>query len=118
MQDYFQETAIYRTTYWCNVWANCSLNMLYKLQKRACRGVSSTVGGSLEPLAYRRKVAGLSMFYRCCFGRIVTCILIDDMTFATISRCLKDASANSFFAKTSSEFPFTPRVHDVGIYIT
>ena len=92
--------------------------MLYKLQKRACRGVSSTVGGSLAPLAYSRKVAGLGMFYRCCFGRIVTCILIDDMTFATISRCLKDASANSFFAKTSSERPFTPCVHDVGIYIT
>ena len=41
------------------------LELLVKLQKRIC----STVGPSLEPLAHRRRVASLSIFYRYYFGR-------------------------------------------------
>ena len=41
------------------------LELLVKLQKRIC----STVGPSLEPLAHRRSVASLSLFYRYYFGR-------------------------------------------------
>ena len=54
--------------YWCLVWAgapSCHLELLDKVQNRICR----TVGPSLEPLAHRRNVARLSLFYRDYLGR-------------------------------------------------
>ena len=58
--------------YCCHVWAgapSCYLELLDKLQKRICRTVGPSLAASLEPLAHRRNVASLSLFYRYCFGR-------------------------------------------------
>ena len=54
------------------LWAgapSCYLELLDKLQKRICRTVGPSLAASLEPLAYRRNVASLSLFYRYYFGR-------------------------------------------------
>ena len=58
--------------YCCHVWAgapSCYLELLYKLQKRICGTVGPSLAASLEPLAHRRNVASLSLFYRYYFGR-------------------------------------------------
>ena len=58
--------------YCCHVWAgahSCYLEFLEKLQKRICRTVSPSLAASLEPLAHRRNVASLGLFYRYYFGR-------------------------------------------------
>ena len=58
--------------YCCHVWAgapSCCLELLDKLQKRICRTVGPSLAASLEPLAHRRNVASLSLFYRYYFGR-------------------------------------------------
>ena len=58
--------------YCCHVWAgapSCYLELLDKLQKRICRIVGPSFAASLEPLAHRRNVASLSLFYRYYFGR-------------------------------------------------
>ena len=58
--------------YCCHVWAgapSCYLDLLDKLQKRICRIVGPLLAASLEPLAHRRNVASLSLFYRYYFGR-------------------------------------------------
>ena len=52
--------------YCCHVWAgtpSCYLELLDKLQKRICRTVGPSLATSLEPLARRRNVASLSLFY-------------------------------------------------------
>ena len=53
--------------YCCHVWADapsCYLELLNKLQKWICRTVGPSLAASLEPLAHRRNVASLSLFYR------------------------------------------------------
>ena len=58
--------------YFCLVWAGapiCYLELLDKLQKRICRIFGPSLAASLEPLAHRRNVASLSLFYRYYFGR-------------------------------------------------
>ena len=58
--------------YCCHVWVGaprCYLEFLDKLQKRICRTVGPSLAASLEPLAHRRNVASLSLFYRYYFGR-------------------------------------------------
>ena len=58
--------------YGCHVWAgvpSCYLNLLDKLQKWICKTASPSLAASLEPLAYCRNVASLSLFCRYCFGR-------------------------------------------------
>ena len=58
--------------YCCHAWAgapSCYLELLDKLQKRICRTVGPSLAASLEPLAHRRNVASLSLFYRYYFGR-------------------------------------------------
>ena len=58
--------------YCCHVWAcapNYYLELLDRLQKRICRTVCPSFAASLEPLAHRRKVASLSLFYRYYCGR-------------------------------------------------
>ena len=58
--------------YCCHVWAgtpSCFLELLGKLQKRICMTVGPSFAVSLEPLAHRRNVASLSLFYRYYFGR-------------------------------------------------
>ena len=69
---------LYKSTVWpcveycCPVWAgapSCYLELLDGLQKRICRTVGPSLAASLEPLAHRRNVASLSLFYRYYFGR-------------------------------------------------
>ena len=58
--------------YCCHVWAgapSCYLDLLDKLQKRICRIVGPSLAASLEPLAHRRNMASLSLFYRYYFDR-------------------------------------------------
>ena len=58
--------------YCCDVWAgapSCYLELLDKLQKWICRTVGPSLAASLEPLAHRRNVASLSLFYRYYFGK-------------------------------------------------
>ena len=58
--------------YNCHIWAgapSCYLELLDKLQKWICRTVGPLFASSLEPLAHRRNVANLSLFYRSYFGR-------------------------------------------------
>ena len=58
--------------YCCHVWAgapSCYLELLDMLQKRIYRTVGLSLAASLEPLAHRRNVASLSLFYRYYFGR-------------------------------------------------
>ena len=53
--------------YCCHVWAgasSCYLELLDKLQKRTYRTVDLSLAASLEPLAHRRNVASLSLFFR------------------------------------------------------
>ena len=44
------------------------LELLNKLQKQICRDVGTSIPASLEPLAYCRNVARLSLFYRYYFS--------------------------------------------------
>ena len=55
----------------CHVWAgapSCYLELLDRLQSRICRTVGPSLAASLEPLAHRRNVTSLSLFYRYYFG--------------------------------------------------
>ena len=51
--------------YWCHAWAGalgCYLEVIDKLQKRICKTTGPSIAASLEPLAHRQNVAGLSLF--------------------------------------------------------
>ena len=107
--------------YCCNVWAGAPsyyLDLLDKLQKQICRIVGPSLAALLEPLAHRRNVASLSLFYRYYFGRCSSelvqlvplpfsqgrCTRYSDRLhdFAvTIPRCYKDVYVNSFFPRTA-----------------
>ena len=106
--------------YCCHVWAgapSCYLDLLDKLQKRICRIVGPSLAASLEPLAHRRNVASVSLFYRYYFGRcsseLAQLVLLPfsrgrstrysdrlhDFS-VTIPRCYKDVYVDSFFPRT------------------
>ena len=119
------EVAIYpsKSTIWlymeycCHVWAgapSCYLELLDKLQKLICRTVGPSLAASLEPLAHRRNVASLSLFYRYYFGRCSAELAeLVPLPFSrgrstrcsdrlhdfsvTIPRCYRDVYVNSFF---------------------
>ena len=107
--------------YCCHVSArapSCYLELLDKLQKWICRTVGSSLAASLEPLAHRRNVASLSLFYRHYFGRCSSELAelvplpysrersthyserLHDFS-VTIPRCYKDVYVNSFFPRTA-----------------
>ena len=92
----------------------CYLELLHKLQKRICRTVGPSLAASLEPLAHRRNVASLSLFYRYYFGRCSSELAqLVPLLFSqgrstrysnrlhdfcvTIPRSYKDIYVNSFF---------------------
>ena len=103
-----------------DVWAgapSCYLELLDKLQKRICRTVGPSLAASLEPLAHRRNVASLSLFYRYYFGRCSSELAqLVPLPFSwgrstrysyrlydfsvTIPRCFKDVYVNSLFPHT------------------
>ena len=105
--------------YGCQVWAcapSCYLELLDKLQKRICRIAGPSLAASLEPLAHRRNVASLSLFYRYYFGRCSsevaqlvplpfsrersTCYSDKLHDFSvTIPTCYKDVYVNSLFPR-------------------
>ena len=107
--------------YCCHVLAgapSCYLELLDKLQKWIYRTVGPSFAASLEPLAYRRNVASLSLFYRYYFGRCsseLAQLLPLPYTRArstrysdrlydfpiTIPKCYKDVYVNSFFPRTA-----------------
>ena len=63
----YKSTILPCMEYCCHVWAGTPsyyLELLDRLQKRICRTVGPSPAASLEPLAHRRKVASLSLFYR------------------------------------------------------
>ena len=67
----YKSTILSCMEYCCHVWAGapcCYLELLDRLQKRICRTVGPSLATSLEPLAHRRNVASLSLFYRYYFG--------------------------------------------------
>ena len=103
--------------YCCHIWAgvaSCYLALLYKLQKRIWRTVGPSFATSPEPLAHRRNVVSLSLFYRYQFGRCSSELAelvplpysggrstrysgrLHDFS-VTIPRCYKDVYVNSFF---------------------
>ena len=107
--------------YCCHVWADAPsyyLELLDKLQKRICRTVGPSLAASLEPVAHRRNVASLSIFYRYYFGRCSSELAqlvplpcsrgrstrysdrLHDFS-VTIPRCYKDVYVNSFFPRTA-----------------
>ena len=58
--------------YCCHVWtdaSSCYLELLDKLQKRIYRNIGPSLTASLQPMAHRRNVVSLSLFYRYSFGR-------------------------------------------------
>ena len=111
---------------------SCYLDLLDKLQKRISRIVGPSLAASLEPLAHRRNMASLSLFYRYYFGRCSSELAqLVPLPFSrgrstrysdglhdfsvTIPRCYKDVYVNSFFPRTAKLwnslpiecFPFT-----------
>ena len=85
--------------YCCHVWAGapcCYLELLDKLQKWICRTVGPSLAVSLEPLAHRRNVANLSLFYRYYFGRCSS-----ELAELAGSTSLLLREVNSFFARTA-----------------
>ena len=125
--------------YCCHVWAgapSCYLELLDKLPKRICGIVGPSLAASLEPLAHRRNVASLSLFYRYYFGRYSSELAqlvpppfsrgrptrysdrLHDFS-VTIPGCYKDVYVNSFFPCTARLwnsltiecFPLTYNLH-------
>ena len=114
--------------YCCHVWAgapSCYLELLDKLQKLICRTVGPSLAASLEPLAHRRNVASLSLFYRYYFGRCSSELAelvplpysrgrstryfdrLHDFS-VTIPRCCKDVYVNSFFPRIARPWNSLP----------
>ena len=107
--------------YCCHFWAGasrCYLELLDKLQKRICRTVGPSLAASHKPMAHRRNVVRLGLFYRYYFGRCSselvqlvplpysrgrsTCYSDRLHDFSvTIPRCYKDVYVNSFFPCTA-----------------
>ena len=105
----------------CHVWAgapSCYLELLDKPQKRICRIVCPSLAASLEPLAHRRNVASLSLFYRYYFGRCSSGLAqLVRLAFSQgrstrhsdrlhdfsviIPRCYKNVYVNSFFPRSA-----------------
>ena len=107
--------------YCCHVLAgapSCYLELLDKIQKWICRTVGPSLATSLEPLAHRRNVATLSLFYRYYFGRCSSELAqLVPLTYSrgrstrysdrlhdfsvTIPRYYKDVYVSSFFPRTA-----------------
>ena len=103
-----------------------------------CRTVGSPLAASLEPLAHRRNVASLNLFYTYYFGRCSSELgqlvplpfprgrstrysdRVHDFS-VTMPRCYKDVYINSFFPRTARPwnslpiecFPLTYSLNDV-----
>ena len=115
--------------YCCHIWADAPgyyLELLDKLEKRICRIVDPSLTASLEPLAHRRNVASLSLYYRYYFGRCSSELAqLVPLPFSrgrstrysdrlhdfsvTIPRCCKDVYINSSFPRTAKLWNSVPK---------
>ena len=115
--------------YCCHVLAatpSFYLELLDKLQERICRTVGPSLATSLEPLAHRRNLASLTLFYMYYFGRCSSKLAqLVPLPFSrgrstrysdrlhdfsvTIPRCYKDVYVNSFFLCTARLWNFLPK---------
>ena len=114
--------------YCCHVWAcarSCYLELLDTLQKRICSTVGPSLAASIEPLAHRRNVARVGLFYKYYFGRC-SCELAELVPLSysrgrstrfsdrlhnfpvTIPRCYTDNYVKSFFPCTARLWNFWP----------
>ena len=103
--------------YCCHIWASapsCYLELLDKPQKQICRIVGPSLAASPEPLAHRRNLGSLTLFYRYYFGRCSSELAqpvplpfsqgrsthysdrLHDFS-VTIPRCCKDVYVKNFF---------------------
>ena len=98
--------------------------LLVKLQKQICRTVAPSLAASLEPLAYCRNVASLSLNYRCYFsGCSAELTQLVPLPFSgvrsthsdrwhnfsvAIPRYYKDVYVNSFFHHTARRWSSLP----------
>ena len=97
---------------------SCHLELLDKLQKQIFSTVGPSRAASLEPLAHRRNVASLSLFYRYHFGRCSSELAqLVPLPFSqgrstqysdslhdfsvTIPICYKDIYVNCYFPRTA-----------------
>ena len=105
--------------YCCHIWAgspSCYLGLLDKLQKQICRTIGPSLTASLGPLAHRRNVGSLSLFYRYYFDRCSSeLVQLAPLPYfrgrstrysdrlheysVTFPRCYKDVYVNSFFPR-------------------
>ena len=104
----------------CHVWAgapNCYLELLDNQQKRICLTVDPSFSASLEPLAHRRNVASLRLFYKYYFGRcwselaeLIPLVPLPNPTrysdrlhdfSVAFPVCYKNVYVNSFFPRTA-----------------
>ena len=70
--DLYKSTIYPFMKYYCQFMADapsCYLELLDKLQKRIWRTVGPSLPASLEPLAHRRNLTSLNLFYWYYFGR-------------------------------------------------
>ena len=111
-----------------------------KLQKWICNAVGPSVAASLEPLAHRRNVANVSLFYRYYIGRCSSELVplpysrgrssrysdrLHDFP-VTIPRCYKDDYVSNFFPCTARLwnsvriecFPLTHDLNDLSVELT
>ena len=66
---YYKSTIQPCLEYCCQVWVGAASCYLKVLDKQIYRTVGPSLAASLEPLAHRQNVAGLSPFFRYYFGR-------------------------------------------------
>ena len=113
---------------WNTVWAcarSCYLELLDTLQKRICSTVGPSLAASIEPLAHRKNVARVGLFYKYYFGRC-SCELAELVPLSysrgrstrfsdrlhnfpvTIPRCYTDVYVKSFFPCTARLWNFWP----------
>ena len=62
----YKSTILHCMKFCSQIWAcasGCCLELLAKLQKHICKTVGPSLAACLEPLAHRRNVASLSLFY-------------------------------------------------------
>ena len=105
--------------------AQLLLGIVRQATKRICRIVSPSLAASLEPLAHRRNMASLSIFYRYYLGRYSPELAqLVPLPFSrgrstrysdrlhdfsvTIPRCYKDVYVNSFSRCTAKLWNFLP----------
>ena len=124
----YKSTILSCMEYCCHVWdgaPSCYLESPDKLQKWMCRTVGPSLAAYLEPLAHRRIVGSLSLFYWYYFGRCSselaqpipllysrrrsTCYSDRLHDFSVpIPRCYKIAYVNSFFPRTARPWNSLP----------